>query len=376
MKNSIIIPCLLLLAVASCTKDKPSFNGAEVVSQKQRFGIDTISTEFINPWGMAFLPDGRILVTERQGSIRIVKDGKLLQETVEGVPAVYAEGQGGLLDIKLHPDYEKNGWIYLTYSKPGPDTTGATTLARTKIEGNRFTEFTELFSAKPFFKSGHHFGSRIAFDGNGHLFISSGERGQRDSAQMLTNHYGKIIRLNDDGSVPADNPFVGTKGALPEIWSYGHRNPQGLMYDAETGQLWDAEHGPMGGDELNLVLPGKNYGWPVITYGMNYDTTVISDLTAKEGMEQPVHYWKPSIATCALMKVTSDRYPNWKGNFMVTALAQMHIARVEMNGNAYVGEERLLEKVGRVRCMAQSPDGYLYVATEGPGSLLKLVPLD
>ena len=376
MKNSLIIPCLLLLAVASCTKDKPSFNGAEVVSQKQRFGIDTLSTELINPWGMAFLPDGRILVTERQGSIRIVQDGKLLPETVEGVPAVYAEGQGGLLDIKLHPDYDKNGWIYLTYSKPGPDTTGATTLARTKIEGNRFVEYTELFSAYPYFKSGAHFGSRIAFDGKGHVFISSGERGQRDSAQVLTNHFGKIIRLNEDGTVPSDNPFVGTRGALPEIWSYGHRNPQGLLYDAETGQLWDAEHGPMGGDELNLVQPGKNYGWPAITYGMNYDTTVISDLTAKDGMEQPVRYWKPSIATCALLKVTSDRYPNWKGNFLVTALAQMHIARVEMNGNTYAGEERLLEKVGRVRCVAQSPDGYLYVATEGPGSLLKLVPLD
>ena len=376
MRNILLLSALAITVMVSCMKGKPSFNGAEVSSQKLRFGIDTISKDFINPWGMAFLPDGRILVTERQGSIRIVQDGKLLSDSVEGVPAVFAEGQGGLLDIKLHPDYEKNGFIYLTYSKPGPDTTSATTLARTRIEGNRFVDFTELFSAKPFFKSGHHFGSRIAFDGKGHLFISSGERGQRDSAQVLSNHFGKIIRLNEDGSVPNDNPFINTPGALPEIWSYGHRNPQGLIYDSETSQLWDAEHGPMGGDELNLVQPGKNYGWPVITYGINYDSTIISDLTTKDGMEQPVRFWKPSIATCALLKVTSDRYPAWKGNFMVTALAQMHIARVEMNGNTYTGEERLLEKVGRVRCIAQSPDGYLYVATEGPGGLLKLVPLD
>lgn len=204
---------------------------------------------------------------------------------LEGVPAVFAEGQGGLMEIMLHPDYANNGWIYLTYSKPGPDTTSSTALARAKIEGNRLTELTELFNAKPWIVSDYHYGSWIAFDGAGHLFLTSGERGQRDSAQTLSNHFGKVIRLNDDGSVPSDNPFVNTPGALPEIWSYGHRNPQGLLYDSETKQLWDTEHGPMGGDELNLVEPGKNYGWPVITYGINYDSTIISNLTEKEGME-------------------------------------------------------------------------------------------
>lgn len=375
MKNSIfLLPFVLFLAfvVSSC---KPDYKGPVIESQKQRFGIDTITTELINPWGLAFLPDGRILVTERSGSIRVIAEGKMQPEPLEGVPAVFAEGQGGLMDIQLHPDYKSNGWIYLTYSKPGKDTTSATTLARARVEGNRLVDLKEIFIAKPWLNSDYHYGSRIAFDGQGHLFLTSGERGARDSAQTLSNHFGKVIRLNDDGSVPQDNPFVNTPGALPEIWSYGHRNPQGLLFDSQTRQLWDTEHGPMGGDELNLVEPGKNYGWPVISYGINYDSTIITELTEKEGMEQPVRYWKPSIATCGLMKVAGSRYPEWKGNYMVGALAQMHVARVELADGKYVGEERLLEKAGRVRCVAQDPEGYIYVATEGPGSLLKLIPL-
>ena len=375
MKNNaflILTSLFFSLLFIACS---PDYKGPVIESQKQKFGIDTITTELINPWGLAFLPDGRILVTERQGSIRVIANGKMQPEPLEGVPAVFAQGQGGLLDIQLHPDYSQNGWIYLTYSKPGQDTTSATTLARAKIEGNKLVELSELFIAKPWLNSDYHYGSRIAFDGEGHLFMTSGERGQRDSAQTLTNHFGKVIRLNDDGSVPKDNPFLNTPGALPEIWSYGHRNPQGLLFDQETRQLWDTEHGPMGGDELNLVLPGKNYGWPVISYGINYDSTIITELTAKEGMEQPVRYWKPSIATCGLMKVEGDRYPGWIGNYMVGALAQMHVARVEISDGKYLGEERLLEKAGRVRCVAQDPKGNIYVATEGPGSLLRLVPL-
>ncbi|MFZ9504075.1 MAG: PQQ-dependent sugar dehydrogenase [Cyclobacteriaceae bacterium] len=376
MKNSIIRSFVVLVFSTVIFSCKPEFKGVVIESEKQRFGIDTITTELINPWGMAFLPDGRILVTERSGSIRVIQNGEMQESPLEGVPAVFAEGQGGLMEIKLHPDYENNGWIYLTYSKPGPDTTSSTTLARAKIEGNRLIELTELFNAKPWIVSDYHYGSRIAFDGAGHLFLTSGERGQRDSAQTLSNHFGKVIRLNEDGTIPSDNPFVNTPGALPEIWSYGHRNPQGLLFDTETRQLWDTEHGPMGGDELNLVEPGKNYGWPVITYGINYDSTIISTLTEKEGMEQPVRYWKPSIATCGLMKVEGDRYPNWKSNYLVGALAQMHVARVELSDGKYVREERLLEKAGRVRYVAQDPDGIIYVATEGPGSLLKLVPLN
>ncbi len=372
---------MLLAAVvmfASCTKNQQAdevFTGKVTESEKQKFGVDTIATELTNPWGIAFLPDGRILITERAGEIRIVKDGKLLAEKIGNVPAVFANGQGGLLDIKLHPDYASNGWIYLTYAKPG-EGGGGTVVARAKLEGNNLANLEELFTALPLLGSGAHFGSRIVFDGKGYIFFSSGERGTKENAQDLTNHLGKILRLHEDGKVPTDNPFVNTPGAKPEIWSYGHRNPQGLVYANATETLWDVEHGPMGGDELNRVEKGKNYGWPIITYGMNYDSTAITDITQKEGMEQPVFFWKPSIATCGLVLVTSEKYPEWKGNLLVGALAKQHVARVELDAQGkFVKQEKLLENIGRVRAVEQSPDGYLYVATETPGMLLKLIPL-
>ena len=378
MKYSI----LLLIAGAwlvACSKAdttaEETFRGKIIQSEKQKFGIDTIAAGLTNPWGIAFLPDGRILVTERAGEIRIVKDGKLQVEKIENVPAVFVHGQGGLMDIKLHPDYATNGWIYLTYSKPGTEG-GGTTIARTKLTGNAFTDLQELFSAQPFSAAGAHFGSRIVFDGKGFIFFSMGERGVKENAQDLSNHLGKVLRLHEDGRVPTDNPFVKTPGAKPEIWSYGHRNPQGLVYDRATETLWDVEHGPMGGDELNKVEKGKNYGWPVITYGKNYDGTPITAITEKEGMEQPAFYWLPSIATCGLAIVTSDKYPAWKGNLMVGALALQHVARVELDAQGkFVKQERLLDKMARVRAVEQSPDGYLYVATETPGMLLKLVPV-
>jgi glucose/arabinose dehydrogenase len=373
---------MLMLAgvmFTSCSKNDQAkeevFTGKVIESEKQKFGVDTITKELTNPWGIAFLPDGRILVTERAGEIRIVKDGKLLPEKIGNVPAVFANGQGGLMDIKLHPDYASNGWIYLTYAKPG-EGGGGTVLARAKLEGNNLTNLEELFSAQPLSESGAHFGSRVVFDGKGYVFVSSGERGTKPNAQDLTNHLGKILRLQEDGKVPTDNPFINTPGAKPEIWSYGHRNPQGLIYDKATETLWNVEHGPMGGDELNKVEKGKNYGWPEITYGMNYDSTVISDFTEKEGMEQPVFFWKPSIATCGMTQVTSDRYPDWKGNLLIGALAKQHIARVELDAQGkFVKQEKLLENIGRVRAVEQSPDGYLYVATETPGMLLRLVPV-
>jgi glucose/arabinose dehydrogenase len=369
----------LLVWLFACSQNEQSreapFEGAVIESEKQKFGIDTLTAELANPWGIAFLPDGRILVAERAGEIRIVKDGKLLAEKIGNVPEVYANGQGGLMDIKLHPDYAINGWIYLTYSKPGPGG-GGTTISRAKLDGNNLVDIQEVFVAEPFSGSSVHFGSRIVFDGKGHIFFSSGERGKKENAQDLTNHLGKMLRLHEDGKVPDDNPFVNTPGARPEIWSYGHRNPQGVVFDASTQTLWAVEHGPRGGDELNRVEPGKNYGWPVITYGINYDGSIITDLTEKEGMEQPVFYWVPSIAPCGMAMVTSDRYPNWKGNLMVTALALQHIARVELDeqGN-FIKQERLLDKIGRVRAIEQSPDGYLYVVTETPGMLLRIVPV-
>jgi glucose/arabinose dehydrogenase len=313
------------------------------------------------------------LVTEINGQIRILKDGKLLEETISNVPAVAAGGQGGLLDIKLHPDYATNGWIYLTYSKP-VEGGAATTLARAKLEGNALTNVEELFTAQPAVDTQHHFGSRVVFDGKGHLFLSSGERGTKENSQTLENHLGKIIRLHDDGKVPEDNPFVKTAGAKPEIWSYGHRNPQGLFYDKNTDVLWEVEHGPKGGDELNKVEKGKNYGWPLITYGINYDGTQITDLTERPDLEQPVWYWLPSIGTCGMTLVTGDKYPGWTGNVLVGGLALTHVARIELNNNKFVKYEKLLDKVGRVRAIEQSPDGFLYVAVQGPGLLLKLNP--
>jgi glucose/arabinose dehydrogenase len=382
LRNGIVYASLALSVLACSDKNgneqtntetTTTTGGTVIESEKLKFTVDTLTDKLDNPWGIAFLPDGRILVTEKKGEIRIIKDGKLLEEKIENVPAVYDHGQGGLLDIIVHPDYANNGWIYLSYAKPG-EGGGGTTIARTKLNGNAFTDFQDLFSAKPFVDSEVHFGSRIVFDGQGHIFFSSGERGTKENAQNLGNHLGKVLRLNEDGTVPTDNPFVNTAGAKPEIWSYGHRNPQGLVYDKATGELWDAEHGPKGGDELNKVEKGKNYGWPVITYGINYDGTPITDITAKEGMEQPVWYWVPSIATCGLTQVTSDKYPNWKNNFIVGALAQTHIARVEVSNGKYMKHEKLLDKVGRVRMVTQGPDGYVYIATQSPGMLLKIVP--
>ncbi len=364
----------ILLAFFSCgEKSSATIEGEVFQSGSQKFTVEKITTDLKNPWGIAFLPDGRILVTERAGEIRIVKDGKLLSEKIVGVPAVYENGQGGLLDIQLHPDYARNGWIYITYAKPGKGG-GATTVARTKLNGNTFTEFTDLFSAQPYVNSGAHFGSRIAFDGNGYMFISCGERGTMSNAQKLSNHLGKVIRLHDDGRVPTDNPFVNTAGAKPEIWSYGHRNPQGMIYDKENNLLIEHEHGPRGGDEINIVQPGKNYGWPEITWGIDYDGTRISDKTSKPGMEQPIWYYVPSIAPCGMVKVTSDKYPGWKNNLLIGALALQHISRVEVQNGKYVRHEKLLQDFARFRALAQSPDGYIYAATESPGTLIRLVP--
>jgi glucose/arabinose dehydrogenase len=384
MKKMLYFSISILLVIFSCTEKNgqdtaqsetgETFTGEVIQSEAQKFGVEKITTDLDNPWGVAFLTDGRILVTERAGSIRIVKDGKLLDERISGVPKVYAQGQGGLLDIQLHPDYAKNGWIYLTYSKPGAGGAG-TTIARTKLNGNSFTDFQDLFSAQPFSNSGAHFGSRIAFDGNGYIFFSSGERGTKENAQNLQNHLGKVLRLHEDGKVPTDNPFVNTPNAKPEIWSYGHRNPQGLIYDKENNQLIDHEHGPRGGDEINIVQKGRNYGWPVITYGINYDGSSITKITSKEGMEQPIWYYVPSIAPCGMVKVTSDKYPGWKGNLLIGALALQHISRVEVKDGKYVKHEKLLQDFARFRAIAQSPDGYIYAVTESPGTLIKLVPV-
>jgi glucose/arabinose dehydrogenase len=335
---------------------------------------------------MAFLPGGDVLITERPGRLRIVRGGKLLAQGVEGVPGVFAEGQGGLLDIVLHPAFTTNRFIYLSYSKPDASGMQATTaVVRGRFENDRLTNVEQIFTAKTAGRG--HYGSRLAFDRNGFLFITVGDRQvppegnlTAHPAQDLSNHHGKTIRLHDDGRVPADNPFIGRAGALPEIWSYGHRNPQGLAVHPQTGDIWLNEHGPQGGDELNLIRKGMNYGWPVIGFGVNYRTgAAIHEGTHREGMETSAHVWVPSIGVSGMMIYAGDRFPEWRGNVFAGGMVGEQLARLTLDGQRIKSEETLLQNLGRVRDVRQSPDGYIYVALEDrdgkPTSVVRLEPI-
>ena len=345
-------------------------------TEKMLIKVDTLYNELENPWGMTWLSDGRMLITERKGEILIFKDDKFTGEKVQGLPPVHNVNQAGLLDVAAHPKHAENGWIYIAYAKHFEDSTAATTIMRFKLEGNNAVNQEELIVAGPSWKGGRHFGSRIVFDNEGFLYFSNGDKGNIPmNAQDLTNAHGKVHRIKDDGTIPSDNPFVDSVGAVASIWSYGNRNPQGLFFDKATNTLWEVEHGPKGGDELNMIQKGKNYGWPVISYGINYNGTQLTEFTEKPGMEQPVHYWVPSIATCGVTVVTSDKYPGWKGNILVAALAKQHIARVVLKDNKHIAEEKLLLGIGRVRQVAESPDGYIYAITEATGLLVKLLPI-
>ncbi len=286
------------------------------------FKVVTVVDGLVNPWSIAWLPNGDMLVTERPGRLRIVRGGKLLPDAVPGVPAVRVVGQGGLQDVVVHPSFAQNHLVYLSFAKPNADgSQGTTTVVRGRFENDKLNDVQQIFEAAPYAGTPGHYGARMVFDGKGHLFLSSGDRMappagdlEHHSAQDLSHHHGKILRLNEDGSVPSDNPFVGKPNARPEIWSYGHRNPQGLVYDAATDSLWETEHGPQGGDEINFVKPGMNYGWPVITYGMNYGSGTDIGTRAHDGMVQPAAFWVPSIAPSGLMIYTGDKFPLWKGN--------------------------------------------------------------
>jgi glucose/arabinose dehydrogenase len=346
-----------------------------VKSQLHAFKLETIVSGLDVVWGVDFLPDGRMLLTEKAGRLRIVENGKLVPTPVGGVPAVWSEGQGGLLDVAVHPDYATNGWIYLSFSDPGPNGSAMTAIVRGKLRDGQFVEQQSVFKVPTeLYRTGeNHFGSRLVFD-KGYLFFSIGERGQQDDAQDLTRPNGKVHRIFDDGRVPDDNPFVGRAGALPTIWSYGHRNPQGLAKDPATGLLYDAEHGPRGGDELNLIQKGRNYGWPVITYGMNYDGTPITNLTAKEGMEQPVTYWVPSIAVSSIAFYKGSKFPKWDGQLFLGALAQEELRRLVLADGKVTHQEVLFKNVGRVRDVVSGPDGFIYVTFDA-GRVARLVPL-
>lgn len=363
---------VLALTAAACAPEAATTQGQ---GREQAYRVVTVAEGLEHPWGMAFLPDGGILVTERPGRLRLIRDGQLQPEPIAGVPAVHARGQGGLLDVALHPDFEQNRLVYLSFSKPGEG--GATTaVVRGRLEGGRLADVEEILDADAWSGAGVHFGSRMVFDRDGYLFVSIGDRGTMQNAQDLSNHAGTILRLHDDGSVPEDNPFVGREGARPEIWAYGIRSPQGLAIHPETGELWETEHGPRGGDEINLIERGANYGWPEITYGINYSGEPITDETAREGMEQPLHYWVPSIATSGLAIYTGDRFPGWRGSLFVGGLAGTHLARVAFDGTTPAGEDRLLEDRGeRIRDVRVGPDGYIYVLVDADDApLLRIEP--
>ncbi|HYC48540.1 MAG TPA: PQQ-dependent sugar dehydrogenase [Burkholderiales bacterium] len=370
--TSVMLSVFMLLAVGACAGERGTIR-----TEKHAFNVVTLVEGLQNPWSIAWLPDGRMLVTERAARLRIVsQDFKLDPKPVEGLPKIVVGGQGGLFDVVLHPRYKENGWIYISYSGAGEGGHG-TELMRAKLDGHRLVESQVLFRMEPKSEASQHFGGRIVFDGKGHVFLTLGDRGQSGRAQRLNDHAGSVIRLNDDGSVPKDNPFVARKDARPEKFTYGNRNMQGAALHPKTGELWTHEHGPQGGDEVNVMRAGRNYGWPVITYGVNYGSgTKIGEGTQKSGMEQPLHYWVPSIAPSGMAFYDGDKFPGWRGNILIGALRDELLVRLELDGDKVVKEERMMkDALGRIRDVRVGPDGYVYVLTdERRGVLARLEP--
>lgn len=349
------------------------------------FHLEKVHTGNKLLWSLAFMPDDKLLATSRQGSLFLIEEGKK-PHVIKGTPAVWQHGQGGLLEVALHPDFEKNGWVYLSFSentggKENGRDAGMTAVVRGKINKGRWVKQQEIFHVPSALHSsaGVHFGSRFVFK-DGYLYFGIGDRGRQSLAQDLSRPNGKIHRIHDDGRTPADNPFSDVPGAYPSIWSYGHRNPQGLDLNPETGEIWETEHGPRGGDETNHILPGNNYGWPVITYGMNYNGSPITDKTAQDGMEQPAHYWTPSIAVCGIDFYEGDQFPSWKNNLFVGGLASQELQRLVVEDGKVTDTEIVLKNQGRVRDVATGPEGGLYVVlnqkTPTTGSIYRLVPTD
>jgi aldose sugar dehydrogenase len=364
---------LFMISITACSAAEVHLEKVE--AEDVSFRVVKVVDGLDHPWALAFLPDGRMLITERPGKMRIF-DGENLTE-LEGLPEVTAQGQGGLMEVILHPNYEENGWIYFTYAASYDNGVG-TRLARARLEENRLVDVENLFQMNPPGSGGVHYGSRLVFDKNGYLFMTLGERGDRHRSQQLDSHHGTTLRLNEDGTVPDDNPFVGQPNAHPEIYSYGHRNAQGMAYDPETDRLWQNEHGPRGGDELNLVKRGKNYGWPLATYGEEYRGGTIGTTPDRfEGeVVQPVIHWTPSIAVSGMTLYTGEAFPKWKGNLFVGALRQQHIRRLVLEGEKVVHQEELLrDKVGRIRSVVTGPEGHLWVTVDQPnGAVYRIEP--
>ena len=348
------------------------FGQAAMRSSLHDYRVVTVAEGLVQPWSMAFLPGGDMLVTERPGRLRIIRDGKLLPQPVEGLPPIFTgNNQAGLLEVMPHPNFATNRMLYITYSKPVADGKESTTaLVRGRFENDRLSNVEQLFESVS--RGRGHYGGKIAFDKSGFLFLTLGDRQvapegdlEKHPAQDLSNHHGTIVRLHDDGKVPADNPFVNQPNAKPEIWSYGHRNVQGIAIHPETGDVWTNEHGPQGGDEVNLVRKGLNYGWPVIGYGVNYQTgATIHSGTHRKGMEQPVHIWVPSIGISGMIIYTGDKFPQWRGNMFVGGMSGQQLARLTLKGQAVVSEETLVQGMGRIRDVRQGLDGFIYLVVD------------
>jgi len=372
MKNSNLLIIISFISIVACAQKHKSIVIAEDPKTID-YTTEVVVNELDIPWGFVFLPDGAMLITEKAGELIHFNAG--VKTNIEGLPEVYLRGQGGLMDIELHPNYSENGWLYITYSSSdGEGEGGNTALIRAQLIDTKLTSVERLYKAEPNSKRGQHFGSRIEFDKDGYLYFSIGDRGNRDvNPQDITRDCGKIYRINDDGSIPNDNPFLDFPGAKTAIYSYGHRNPQGMICHPDTGEIWVHEHGPRGGDEINRIKKGKNFGWPLISYGINYSGTSFTDDTYLPGMEQPLFYWVPSIAPSGMAYVTSDVYKDWKNNLLIGSLKFEYLERLVLDNNKVVKREKLLEGMGRVRNVRQGPDGYIYASLESIG-ILKIVP--
>ncbi len=375
-----IISCCIFTCMTALTyaQDEPaqdaSLPNGIVASEQETYEIDTLVSDLESPWSMAFLPDGNMLITEKTGKLKHFDPKTKAVKEVKGLPEIYVRGQGGLFDLALHPDYDNNGWIYISHAYSEGEDEGNTALMRAKLKGDELVEQEVLFKGTPLRDSGPHFGGRIVFDQDGYLYLSIGERGSREDAQNPENVLGTVLRFNDNGSIPADNPFVNDKSKRPEIFSYGHRNPQGMAMNPASGEIWEHEHGPQGGDEINIVRKGNNYGWPVISYGINYDGTTFTDVREKEGMQQPIWYYVPSIAPCGMDFYTGDKFQNWQGDLFVGSLKFRYVERLELDGDKVISSEKLLEDIGRVRTVREGPDGNMYVVVEAPGMIVRMSP--
>ena len=368
---------LLIRERAVRAKGRPATVATPVVdgvikSERHNIKLETITDALETPWALAFLPDGKLLVTERPGRLRIIEKGKLLPDAVGGVPAVWTRQDGGLFDVEAHPNYARNGWIYLSYAEQRDANRSMTTIVRGRIKENQWVDQELLYrSADELFTTSNiHYGSRFIFDRQGYLYYSIGDRGRPESAQDLSLPTGKVHRIHDDGRIPNDNPFVKQAGALGSVWSYGHRNPQGFFFHPVTGKLWETEHGPRGGDEVNIVEKGHNYGWPRISYGFMDGTGMPTETTALDSMDQPVAHYEPSPGICPILVYNGNRFPNWKGSVLVGVMGHEELKRLTVDGSKVVKQEVVFKGLGRVRDIVLGPDGYLYLALANPGASL------